>query len=100
VKERRGVAASDTLFPWRGLTPILDLLHDQVGDQIVIQVDINEIKAKLSKYLAAVAKGETVVISRRNVPVAEIRPVAPARTEPRAVGQGPREEGYELPEAF
>ena len=66
----------------------------------MIQVNIHEIKARLSEYLAAVSRGETVIIARRNVPVAELRPVKPAATERRHVGQGPREEGYELPDSF
>ena len=66
----------------------------------MIQVNVHEIKAKLSGYLAAVARGERVVIARRNVPVAELIPITPPRTVPRPLGQGPREEGYELPDAF
>ncbi len=66
----------------------------------MIQVNIHEIKARLSEYLAAVAKGETVIIARRNVPVAELKPIAPSRKTPRLIGQGPGQEGYELPDSF
>ncbi len=63
-------------------------------------INIHEAKAKLSEYLAAVEAGETVVICRRNVPVAEIVPIRQARKEPRPIGLGPYEEGYEIPASF
>ncbi len=66
----------------------------------MITANIAEVKAHLSEYLSALDKGETVTICRRNVPVAEIRPIAQPRREPRPIGLGPREEGYELPESF
>jgi antitoxin (DNA-binding transcriptional repressor) of toxin-antitoxin stability system len=39
----------------------------------MIKVNIAEAKAQLSKYLRKVEQGETVVLARRNRPVAEIR---------------------------
>ena len=51
-------------------------------------INIHEAKAKLSEYLDAVANGETVVICKRNRPVAELRAVAQKRTEPRPLGLG------------
>jgi prevent-host-death family protein len=42
----------------------------------MIQVNLHQIKAQLSKYVEMVEQGEVVVICKRNVPVAEIRPVA------------------------
>ena len=63
-------------------------------------INIHEAKAKLSEYLSAVEAGETVVICRRNVPVAEIVPIRQARKEPRPVGLGPYEDGYEIPASF
>jgi prevent-host-death family protein len=41
----------------------------------MIQVNIADAKAHLSRYLVRVEQGETVVLCRRNVPVAEIRPL-------------------------
>jgi antitoxin (DNA-binding transcriptional repressor) of toxin-antitoxin stability system len=67
---------------------------------IMIQVNVHEMKAKLSVYLAAALRGERVVIARRNVPVAELKPIAAPPRIPRPLGQGPREEGYELPDTF
>ena len=52
----------------------------------MIMVNIHEAKAKLSEYLEAVAGGQRVLICKRNQPVAELRAVAAARTEPRPVG--------------
>lgn len=66
----------------------------------MIQANIHEMKAKLSDYLAAALRGERVVIARRNVPVAELVPIATPSPEPRPIGQGPLEEGYELPDTF
>ena len=66
----------------------------------MIQANIHEIKSKLSEYLAAVMKGETVIIARRNVPIAEIKPIAARRKTDRPIGQGPSETDYQLPEAF
>ncbi len=63
-------------------------------------INIHEAKAKLSEYLNAVESGETVVICRRNVPVAEIVPIRQARKEPRPIGLGPYEEGYEISAGF
>ena len=52
----------------------------------MIKINIHEAKTHLSKYLARVAAGETIVVCNRNVPVAEIRPVPAHRTRPRPVG--------------
>lgn len=52
----------------------------------MIMVNVHEAKAKLSEYLEAVARGERVLICKRNRPIAELRAVEPERTEPRPVG--------------
>ncbi|RLB39873.1 MAG: type II toxin-antitoxin system Phd/YefM family antitoxin [Deltaproteobacteria bacterium] len=52
----------------------------------MIRVNIYEAKTNLSKYLKRVAKGETVVLCKRNVPVAEIRPLSHNRKSPRPIG--------------
>lgn len=52
----------------------------------MIKVNIFEVKAKLSQYLDQLAKGERVVICRRNHPVAELVRIDAARTAPRAIG--------------
>jgi prevent-host-death family protein len=50
-------------------------------------VNLHEAKAHLSELLDRVEAGETVVICRRNKPVAELKPVPPSRlAEPRPIG--------------
>jgi prevent-host-death family protein len=41
----------------------------------MIKLNIHEIKNQLSKYIELVEAGATVVVCKRNVPVAEIRPI-------------------------
>jgi len=60
-------------------------------------VNINEVKAKLSEYLDAVARGETVVICNRNQPVAELKAIPVPRTDPRPIGG---ETGIEIHPSF
>lgn len=46
----------------------------------MIRLNIHEAKTHLSEYLARLQKGETIILCRRNVPIAEIRPIkAPVR---------------------
>ncbi len=52
----------------------------------MIKVNIAEAKTQFSKYLRKVEQGETVVLSRRNRPVAEIRRVPPRRRGRRPMG--------------
>lgn len=63
----------------------------------MIRVNIAEAKTHLSHYLESVEKGETVVLCRRNVPIAEIRPLPPAPKEPRPVGI---DRGMTIPSSF
>jgi len=50
------------------------------------KLNIHDAKTHLSKYLERVAKGETILLCKRNVPVAEIRPLQQARTMRRPIG--------------
>jgi prevent-host-death family protein len=52
----------------------------------MIKVNIADAKVHLSRYLEKVEAGETVLICRRNVPVAELRAVASTRRRPRPFG--------------
>jgi len=49
-------------------------------------VNIYEAKAKLSEFLNLAARGERVLICKRNRPIGELRAVESARTEPRPIG--------------
>ena len=52
----------------------------------MIRVNVAEAKAHLSRYLESVERGETVVLCRRNVPIAEIRAIPRPARELRPVG--------------
>ncbi|MCY4510719.1 MAG: type II toxin-antitoxin system Phd/YefM family antitoxin [Acidobacteria bacterium] len=55
----------------------------------MIKVNLAVAKARLSHYLASVERGETVILCRRNVPVAEIGPLPRPLTQPRPIGTDP-----------
>lgn len=52
----------------------------------MIRINIHEAKTHLSKYLARLSRGESIILCNRNVPVAEIRPVARPRNIKRPIG--------------
>jgi prevent-host-death family protein len=66
----------------------------------MLQINLHEAKAKLTQFLDAALRGERVVIARRNVPLVELVPVVRPPSTPRPIGAGPKEAGYELPDAF
>ena len=63
----------------------------------MLRVNIAEAKARLSAVLENVERGETVVLCRRNVPIAEIRalPRAPAGERPVGIDRG-----MKIPDSF
>jgi antitoxin (DNA-binding transcriptional repressor) of toxin-antitoxin stability system len=65
---------------------------------VMIRVNVHEVKAKLSEFLARIEAGEVVLICRRNVPVAELRAVpAPLKRErPRGLAKGI----FQVPDSF
>ncbi len=52
----------------------------------MIKLNVHEAKTHLSRYLSQLSEGDTIVLCKRNVPIAEIRPLKPARTERRPIG--------------
>ncbi len=62
------------------------------------RVNIAEAKAGLSRLLRKVRAGESVTICDRNVPIAELRPVATAPRTERPLGL--QEPGFEIPASF
>jgi prevent-host-death family protein len=56
---------------------------------VMMIVNIYEAKAKLSEFLDLAARGERVLICKRNRPIAELRAVESVRTEPRPIGLAP-----------
>lgn len=63
----------------------------------MIRVNLADAKTRLSQYLDSVERGEIVVLCRRNVPVAEIRPLPRPLTEPRPIGTDP---SLVIPDSF
>lgn len=52
----------------------------------MVMVNVAEAKARFSEYLKRVEAGETIIVARRNQPVAEIRPIINAERRPRPIG--------------
>ena len=52
----------------------------------MIRLNIHEAKTHLSQYLEEVARGETIILCKRNIPIAEIRPIRPRREHKRPIG--------------
>lgn len=50
-------------------------------------INVHDAKTHLSRYLERVERGEVFTICRNNVPIAELRALAPARTSPRKLGR-------------
>lgn len=63
----------------------------------MIRANIAEVKANLSSYIERVEAGEIVVLCRRNVPIAEIRPLPKLPAKPRPVGI---DRGMTIPPSF
>lgn len=61
------------------------------------KVNIYQAKTQLSALVDRVAEGQPVLICRRNVPVAELRPVPRPRRTRRPIGLVP---GFSLPPSF
>ncbi|MBI3667102.1 MAG: type II toxin-antitoxin system Phd/YefM family antitoxin [Acidobacteria bacterium] len=64
----------------------------------MIRLNIHEAKTHLSRYLDRLAKGETIILCKRNVPIAEIRPLPPARKARRPIGLDKGK--FEIPKKF
>ena len=50
------------------------------------RLNIHEAKTHLSRYLPVLERGETILLCRYNQPIAEIRPLAAKRQQPRPIG--------------
>ena len=64
---------------------------------VMIRISITEARARFSRYIEAVERGGTVIVCRRNVPVAEIRPLPQQLRGLRPVGI---DRGMEVPASF
>jgi antitoxin (DNA-binding transcriptional repressor) of toxin-antitoxin stability system len=52
----------------------------------MIKLNVHEAKTHLSRYLEKLARGETILLCKRNVPIAEIRPLPRHRKTKRPIG--------------
>jgi antitoxin (DNA-binding transcriptional repressor) of toxin-antitoxin stability system len=52
----------------------------------MIKLNIHQAKTHLSRYLARLKEGETLVICKRNTPIAEVRPLPAVPQKPRPLG--------------
>ena len=52
----------------------------------MIKLNIHEAKTHLSRYIELLERGETIVLCKRNTPIAEIRGIPQARREKRPIG--------------
>ena len=68
-----------------------------VYNMTMIRVNIGDAKTHLSRYLERVEDGETVILCRRNVPIAEIRPLPKSPKHLRPVGI---DRGMTIPPSF
>jgi antitoxin (DNA-binding transcriptional repressor) of toxin-antitoxin stability system len=57
-----------------------------LGYKRTIKLNVHEAKTHLSRYLARLERGETIVLCKRNIPIAEIRPLPRRRTAKRPIG--------------
>jgi antitoxin (DNA-binding transcriptional repressor) of toxin-antitoxin stability system len=64
----------------------------------MLKLNIHEAKTHLSRYLARLQAGETILLCRRNVPIAEIRPLDPRPQGARPIGLG--RDVFRVPERF
>jgi len=52
----------------------------------MIKLNVHEAKTHLSRYLERLARGETILLCKRNIPIAEIRPLPRQRKTKRPIG--------------
>lgn len=64
----------------------------------MISINIHEAKTQLSKYLAKLRPGESLLICKRNVPIAELRALPRQDRKPRPIGLAKSE--FSVPKSF
>ena len=69
--------------------------------KIMISSNINEIKTHFSSFLEKVSNGGTVIVCKRNVPIAEIKPIATQPNKKRPIGLAGKEyPDFQISDAF
>jgi prevent-host-death family protein len=64
----------------------------------MIKLNIHEAKTHLSHYIEEVERGETILLCKRNQPVAEIRPLAARPQKKRPIGLAKKK--FTVPDSF
>jgi antitoxin (DNA-binding transcriptional repressor) of toxin-antitoxin stability system len=64
----------------------------------MIRLNIHEAKTHLSRFLSRLKPGQVIILCRRNIPIAEIRPLKSTRTRPRRLGVAQGE--FSVPPSF
>ncbi|MBI5696441.1 MAG: type II toxin-antitoxin system Phd/YefM family antitoxin [Nitrospirae bacterium] len=64
----------------------------------MIKVNIKEASSHLSRYVDGLRDGDSILLCKRNQPVAEIRPVSTLSGEPRPIGLG--KDVFQVPDSF
>lgn len=80
---------------------MVDMTNMVTYNKAMISLNINEIKTHFSSFLAKVSNGETVIVCKRNVPIAEIKPIAALPNKKRPIGLAGKEyPDFKISEAF
>ena len=80
---------------------MVDLTNKMTYNKIMISLNINEIKTHFSNYIGKVTNGETIIVCKRNVPIAEIKPIATLPKKKRPIGLAGKEyPDFKLDDAF
>lgn len=69
-----------------------------IYNPIMSKLDVHDLKTHFSKHLLRVEGGETIIVCRGNVPIAELRPIPARRAEARPIGLA--KGWFVVPEAF
>ena len=70
---------------------MIDMTNKMTYNKVMITLIINEIKTHFSSFLAKVSNGETVIVCKRNIPIAEIKPIATLPNKKRPIGLAGKE---------
>ena len=65
---------------------MVDMINKMTYNKVMTTLNINEIKTHFSSILAKVSNGETVIVCKRNVPIAEIKPIPTLPNKKRPIG--------------
>ena len=85
------------------IDPTLKLVHFMIYNGPMsgtIRLNMHEAKTHLSRHLAELEEGEreSILLCRRNVPIAEIRLLPQTRKEPRPIGLAAS--SFQVPQSF